>query len=136
MDLTLPTQGWGVEPIRTKIRLSGSAFSLVPYMHACIQAVELRSSGREPYAYRFARTHMAAELQRRFQDLPAGEVADLQVLAAPAGYTCTLISNTHLPSPVHLLNDPAGVMCKCVLCALTPSQVPWDSVYQALCALH
>lgn len=55
---------------------------LVVYMQLCIQAVELRSTGREPYAYRFVRTHMAAELQRRFQDLPAGEVADLQVLCA------------------------------------------------------
>ena len=83
--------GGGVPvPTWSSTRLFGNAFSLVPHMQMCIQAVELRSSGREPYAYRFARTHMAAELQRRFQDLPAGEVADLQVLAARAGYRCTL----------------------------------------------
>ena len=61
-----PTGGWGAVPTGTSTRLFGNAFSLVPYMQVCIQAVELRSSGREPYAYRFARTHMAAELQRRF----------------------------------------------------------------------
>lgn len=49
------------------------------------QAQELRASGREPYAYRFARTHMAAELQQRFLSLPAGEVADLQVLGPRTG---------------------------------------------------
>ncbi|KAK9840830.1 hypothetical protein WJX81_007652 [Elliptochloris bilobata] len=42
------------------------------------KAQELRSTGREPYAYRFARTHMAAELQRRFQDLAPGEMAGMQ----------------------------------------------------------
>jgi len=42
------------------------------------QAQELRASGQEPYAYRFARTHLAAELQERFRDLPAGEMAELQ----------------------------------------------------------
>ena len=95
-----------------------------PTTQVCIQAVELRSSGREPYAYRFARTHMAAEVQRRFQDLPAGEVADLQVLAARAGDRRTL-HLYHLAFPqVHLLSVPAGTMCKCVLRALAPSRAP------------
>jgi len=45
-----------------------------------LQAQELREAGKEPYAYRYERTHMAAALHEQFKDLPDGEFADLQVL--------------------------------------------------------
>jgi hypothetical protein len=44
-----------------------------------MQAQELRNAGKEPYAYSYVRTHMAAELHEQFKDLPDGEMADLQV---------------------------------------------------------
>ncbi|BDA48390.1 Lysine-tRNA ligase [Coccomyxa sp. Obi] len=42
------------------------------------KAQELRAAGKEPYAYQFDRTHLAAVLHEQFRDLPNGEVADLQ----------------------------------------------------------
>ena len=42
------------------------------------QAQELRAAGKEPYAYSYARTHMAAQLQEQFRDLGDGESADVQ----------------------------------------------------------
>lgn len=45
-----------------------------------LQAQELREAGKEPYAYRYERTHMAAALHEQFKGLPDGESADLQVL--------------------------------------------------------
>jgi lysyl-tRNA synthetase, class II len=39
------------------------------------KAETLRSSGQDPYAYSFERTHTAAELLRLYEDLPAGETA-------------------------------------------------------------
>jgi lysyl-tRNA synthetase class II len=59
-----------------------------------MQAQELRDAGKEPYAYRFDRTHLAAALHEQFKDLPDGEVADLQVvhqpLLVPRALTCSL----------------------------------------------
>ena len=37
---------------------------------------ELRSAGREPYAYTFLRTHTTADLQSLHTSLPDGEVAE------------------------------------------------------------
>ena len=42
------------------------------------QAQELRAAGKEPYAYGYARTHLAAQLQEQFRDLGDGESADVQ----------------------------------------------------------
>lgn len=39
------------------------------------KADTLRSSGQDPYAYSFERTHTAAELLKFYEDLPAGEEA-------------------------------------------------------------
>ena len=39
------------------------------------KAEALRSSGQDPYAYSFDRTHTAAELMEQYGDLPAGETA-------------------------------------------------------------
>ncbi|EIE27769.1 lysyl-tRNA synthetase [Coccomyxa subellipsoidea C-169] len=47
-----------------------------------MQAQDLRSAGKEPYAYTYERTHMAAALHEQFRDLPDGEMADLQVAVA------------------------------------------------------
>ena len=33
-----------------------------------------RVAGKEPYAYSYQRTHMAAQLQELHKDLPAGQV--------------------------------------------------------------
>ncbi len=44
-----------------------------------VQAQDLRNAGKEPYAYTYERTHMAAALHEQFRDLPDGEMADLQV---------------------------------------------------------
>ncbi|MEM9156395.1 MAG: lysine--tRNA ligase [Cyanobacteria bacterium P01_F01_bin.33] len=43
---------------------------------------ELRSRGIDPYPYRFERSHLAAELQERYGDLPAGEEREDEVSAA------------------------------------------------------
>lgn len=37
---------------------------------------QLRSLGKDPYAYKFERTHTAAQLQQQFEDLPSGQVAE------------------------------------------------------------
>ena len=39
-----------------------------------LQVALWRAAGKEPYAYSFQRTHKAAELQKLYADLPAGEV--------------------------------------------------------------
>ena len=49
----------------------------------CLQ--ELRAGGLEPYAYTFARTHSAAELQALHAGLGDGEVAEGEVAVAVAG---------------------------------------------------
>ena len=36
----------------------------------------MRSLGKEPYAYKFDRTHTAAQLQQQFESLPSGQVAE------------------------------------------------------------
>lgn len=38
------------------------------------QVQQWRAAGKEPYAYSFQRTHLAAQLQAEHKDLPAGEV--------------------------------------------------------------
>jgi len=38
------------------------------------QVQQWRAAGKEPYAYSFQRTHMAAQLQAEYADLPNGEV--------------------------------------------------------------
>ena len=43
---------------------------------------ELKALGMNPYAYHWASTHHAAELQEKFTDLPAGEEVDLEVAIA------------------------------------------------------
>lgn len=37
---------------------------------------QLRDLGKDPYAYKFERTHSAAQLQQQFEDLPSGQVSD------------------------------------------------------------
>ena len=41
-----------------------------------MQVKQLRSLGQDPYAYRFDRTHTAAQLQHEFESLPSGQVAE------------------------------------------------------------
>lgn len=41
-----------------------------------LQVKQLRSLGKDPYAYKFDRTHTAAQLQQQFEDLPSGQVAE------------------------------------------------------------
>jgi lysyl-tRNA synthetase class II len=48
-----------------------------PPARPCTQAQELREAGKEPYAYRFDRTHYTDDLQRQFEGLAAGERAPL-----------------------------------------------------------
>jgi lysyl-tRNA synthetase class 2 len=43
---------------------------------------EIKALGMNPYAYHWASTHHAAELQEKFTDLPAGEEVDLEVAIA------------------------------------------------------
>lgn len=43
-------------------------------MSVRLQVAQWREAGKEPYAYSFQRTHMAAQLQELHADLPAGEV--------------------------------------------------------------
>lgn len=43
-----------------------------------MQAADLRSAGKDPYAYKFTRTHLAADLHKLFEDLPAGQEASTQ----------------------------------------------------------
>lgn len=43
---------------------------------------EFKALGMNPYAYHWASTHHAAELQEKFTDLPAGEEVDLEVAIA------------------------------------------------------
>jgi len=44
-----------------------------------IQAQDLRDAGKEPYAYSFERTHMAAALHEQFASLENGHEAELEV---------------------------------------------------------
>ena len=41
-----------------------------------IQVKQLRSLGKDPYAYKYDRTHTAAQLQQQFEDLPSGQIAE------------------------------------------------------------
>ena len=41
-----------------------------------VQVQQLRDLGKDPYAYKFERTHSAAQLQQQFEDLPSGQVSD------------------------------------------------------------
>ncbi|HEY9832414.1 MAG TPA: OB-fold nucleic acid binding domain-containing protein, partial [Stenomitos sp.] len=43
---------------------------------------ELKALGMNPYAYQWASTHHARELQEKFADLPDGEEVDLEVAIA------------------------------------------------------
>lgn len=43
---------------------------------------QLKQAGLVPYAYRWERTHHAADLQQKFADLPSGEEVDLEVAIA------------------------------------------------------
>jgi lysyl-tRNA synthetase class II len=51
----------------------------------CPQAEELRKLNHEPYAYRFDRTHTAAQLQAQYTDLPAGQLDDAGASVSIAG---------------------------------------------------
>jgi hypothetical protein len=44
-----------------------------------MQAQELKKAGKEPYAYKFDRTHMAAALHEQFATLEDGHAAELEV---------------------------------------------------------
>ena len=44
-----------------------------------MQAQELRDAGKDPYAYNFDRTHMAAALHEQFASLENGHEAELGV---------------------------------------------------------
>jgi lysyl-tRNA synthetase class 2 len=47
------------------------------------QAADLRSTGQDPYAYRFERSHYTSELQQQYKDLENGqEVPDAAVAVA------------------------------------------------------
>lgn len=64
---------------------SGSASSIEEIRELRIaKAKEIREKGQNPYAYRYARTHSAAELQSLYKDLPNGEQND-EVLVSIAG---------------------------------------------------
>ena len=41
-----------------------------------MQVQQLRDLGKDPYAYKFERTHSAAQLQQQFIELPSGQVSD------------------------------------------------------------
>lgn len=49
------------------------------HVHGPIQAQDLRDAGKEPYAYSFERTHMAADLHEQFASLENGHEAELKV---------------------------------------------------------
>lgn len=49
------------------------------------KSATLREQGLNPYAYTFARTHMAAALQTKYADIANGEEADAEVVVAVAG---------------------------------------------------
>ena len=53
--------------------------------HTVLQVEQLRQLGREPYAYRFERTHSAAQLQEEYQQLPSGDVAENKPNVSIAG---------------------------------------------------
>ena len=48
-----------------------------------MQAQELRDAGKDPYAYSFDRTHMAAALHEQFASLENGHEAELEVRPWP-----------------------------------------------------
>ena len=50
-----------------------------------MQVRQLREANKEPYAFSFARTHLAAALHSEHTDLPAGSVAELAAPVAVAG---------------------------------------------------
>lgn len=41
-----------------------------------MQVKQLRSLGKDPYAYKYGRTHTAVQLQQQFQELPSGQIAE------------------------------------------------------------
>lgn len=49
------------------------------------QAQDLRNAGKEPYAYSFERTHMAAALHEQFASLENGCEAELEVCIGSSG---------------------------------------------------
>ena len=50
-----------------------------------LQVRQLREANKEPYAFSFARTHLAAALHDEHRDLPPGSVAELAAPVAVAG---------------------------------------------------
>ena len=48
-----------------------------------MQAQQLRDAGKEPYAYNFDRTHMAADLHEQFASLENGHEAELGCVHGP-----------------------------------------------------
>ena len=56
-----------------------------------MQAQQLRDAGKEPYAYNFVRTHMAADLHKQFASLENGHEAELGVCPWAA---------LHIPQPL------------------------------------
>lgn len=46
---------------------------------------QLRSLGKDPYAYKYDRTHTAAQLQQQFEGLPSGQIAEGAGLVSIAG---------------------------------------------------
>ena len=50
-----------------------------------MQVQQLRNLGKDPYAYKFDRTHTSAQLQQQFEQLPAGQVAEGSALVSVAG---------------------------------------------------
>ena len=54
-------------------------------MYTSVQVKQLRSLGKDPYAYKYDRTHTAAQLQQQFEGLPSGQIAEDTGLVSIAG---------------------------------------------------
>ncbi len=54
-----------------------------------LQVEQWRAAGKEPYAYSFQRTHLAAQLQAQYADLPAGE-ARTRLLCRPLSLSASV----------------------------------------------
>ena len=50
-----------------------------------MQVQQLRGMGKDPYAYKFERTHTSAQLQQQFRDLPSGQTAEDSTPVTVAG---------------------------------------------------
>ena len=61
-----------------------------------MQAQELRDAGKEPYAYNFERTHMAAALHEQFTSLENGHEAELEVSSYRPWYMKILLMDKAL----------------------------------------